>query len=353
VEQLRADQRLSAHANGAGIHILHLSDLHLENEEQAQVYRTQLETDLIHELDVKRLGYLVLSGDVANVATEGEYKAAFALLDGLVKRFSLDPSRVVLVPGNHDLNWGLSRRAYPFVYRDELSAPPEKGTYIAAGDEGVLLRKDELYQQRFAPFSDQFYRRAYGGQAYPLAYGEQTLFVEREEDRFLFLGLNSSWHVDHHYRDRAGIHMGALRQALDRLLDGAYDGWLKIAVWHHPVTGRQGMNDDFLQLLTVHGFQICMHGHIHEAIEGYHKYDDRRGVRIIGAGTFGAPANEQVTGIPLQYNLLTFSPETGVMVVRTRKKEKPNGAWSADARWGSKNDPKAWYRFTVRNYQKR
>ena len=87
-----------------------------------------------------------------------------------------------------------------------------------------------------------------------------------------------------------------------------------------------------------------------EAIEGFHKYDDSRAVKIIGAGTFGAPAKEQVTGIPLQYNLLTFDPKTGEMTVNTRKKEKTNGAWSADARWGDKNDPKPWYRFKVPNY---
>ena len=72
-----------------------------------------------------------------------------------------------------------------------------------------------------------------------------------------------------------------------------YDGWLKIAVWHHPVAGQEMMNDEFMQLLAVHGFQVCLHGHIHEAIEGFHKYDDRRGVRIIGAGTFGAPARSR------------------------------------------------------------
>ena len=39
------------------------------------------------------------------------------------------------------------------------------------------------------------------------------------------------------------------------------------------------------------------------------------------------------------------------MTVNTRKKEKPNGAWSADARWGRKNDPKPWYCFAVPKYQ--
>ena len=112
------------------------------------------------------------------------------------------------------------------------------------------------------------------------------------------------------------------------------------------------MNDEFLEQLTVHGFQIAMHGHIHEAKQDSYYYDDQRGIRIVGAGTFGAPAREQVTGIPLQYNLLTFDPRTGEMRVDTRKKEKPNGAWSADVRWGDKKkDPKAWYRFEVPNFK--
>jgi hypothetical protein len=95
---------------------------------------------------------------------------------------------------------------------------------------------------------------------------------------------------------------------------------------------------------------ICLHGHIHEAQQGFYHYDDRRSIHIVGAGTFGAPAHEQVAGIPLQYNLLSFDPTTAEMTVNTRKKERPEGAWSADARWGDKNDPKAWYRFSVPSY---
>ena len=145
--------------------------------------------------------------------------------------------------------------------------------------------------------------------------------------------------------------MPALTKAFDRLNDGKYEGWLKIATWHHPVTGKEMMNDEFMQLLAIHGFQLCLHGHIHEAIEGFHKYDDRRADNIIGAGTFGALTRDQVPGIPLQYNLLTFDPATGEMTVNTRKKEKPNGAWSADARWGDKNNPKPSYSFTVPGFK--
>lgn len=78
---------------------------------------------------------------------------------------------------------------------------------------------------------------------------DQAQLIERPEDRILFLGLNSYWQLDHHFRERASIHLEALTRALDHLLDGSYDGWLKIAVWHHPVSGRQMMNDEFRKIL--------------------------------------------------------------------------------------------------------
>jgi len=342
IEEFKADQQQYKQEKDHRIHILHMSDIHLETESYARKYRMQLETDLKSELNVKRLEYLVISGDIVNHATEEEYKAAFELVDGLVKRFGLDAGRVIIVPGNHDLNQQLSKKAYPFIYNDDLHDSLPEGTYIPAGDAGVLRRDDELYKKRFDLFA-HFYKKVYRGRDYPLDYAEQSMIIERHEDKILFLALNSCWQIDHHFQQRAGINMDALSRALDRLQDEKYDDWLKIAVWHHPVTGKEMMNDEFLELLSVHKFQICMHGHIHEAIGSFYKYDNRRGIHIIGAGTFGAPAKEQVPGIPLQYNLLTFDPDKLTLTVNTRKKEKTDGAWSADAHWGDKNNPDPFY----------
>lgn len=350
IERLRDDQRQYTVVEDHQIHILHLSDFHFDNDKFSSVCRTQLETDLIQQLGIRRLEYLVISGDIANRSTKEEYDVAFTMVDGLVKRFGLDASRTVIVPGNHDLNWDLSEDAYTFTPQRRLPASLSVDEFIPAGDAGALLRNDELYRQRFAYFNTYFYRRVYTGQDYPTVYADQFLFVERPEDRILFLGLNSSWELDHHFHERAGIHMPALTGVLDRLQDGKYDGWLKIGVWHHPVIGKEAMNDEFMQMLAVHGFQVVLHGHIHEARQGFYHYDDRRCIHIIGAGTFGAPSTGQVPGIPLQYNLLSFDPRTGELTMKTRKKEKPNGSWSADARWGDKNDPKPYYQFTVPLY---
>jgi hypothetical protein len=108
------------------------------------------------------------------------------------------------------------------------------------------------------------------------------------------------------------------------------------------------MNSTFLEQLTVNNFQLVLHGHIHRNLEEYHKYDRNRGIQITGAGTFGATARQMVPGIPLSYNLLVLSPENKIVTVHTRKKEDVDGAWSAYAQWGDKNNPKPSYSFNLR-----
>ena len=180
---------------------------------------------------------------------------------------------------------------------------------------------------------------------------EEGILYENSENKILFLGINSCWEIDHYkpHHGRASINVEALSNALSRLMDDEYDNWLKIAVLHHPVSGQESMkNIEFMQQLADHDFQICINGHIHEASENFYKYDDKRGIHIIEAGTFGAPTREQKISIPLQYNLFALDIENRHMIVNTRKKEKPDGAWTADARWGDKNHPEPSYKIDLR-----
>jgi len=342
-EAFKVDQRQYSREKNDLIHILHLSDLHIGTFEEVRKYLTQLETDLKRELEIHNLQYLVISGDIADKSTPEEYKAAFEFVDNLAKRFGLDPDRIIIAPGNHDLNWDLSAGSYRYVPKHQL---PGKLTdeYIPMAEVGALHRDSVLYTQRFDHFNTHFYKKIYRSRApYPTDYADQAILQTIPGDSIVFLALNSSWNIDHHFRNRASVNMEALSKALDELQDHRFDNWLKIAVWHHPVTGKEMMSDDFLELLTSNRFQICMHGHIHEAQKGFYSYDEDRGIHIIGAGTFGAPAQQQVPGIPLQYNLMALDRESLNATVHTRKKEKPDGAWYADARWGERNSPKPEY----------
>jgi predicted MPP superfamily phosphohydrolase len=329
------------------IRILHLSDIHLNSKNEAKKYKMQLEIDLKRNLHADHLDFIVFTGDIANRSLPEEYEAAVEMVSEILASFHMEASQLIMVPGNHDLNWEFAEKSYEFIYNTRKNNRINESFTIPAGEYGFLQRNEKTYKERFQHFNKYFYEKLLNV-SYPSDYAEQGQVFFFQEHKILFLTLNTAWEVDFHYKDRASICMESLNFAFQKITDSKYEDWLKIAVWHHPVTGLQMMKDDSLQLLSANGFQIILHGHVHEALSSFYTYDKQHEIRIIGAGTFGAPANDQVTGIPLQYNLLTLNFQQGMMKVETRKKEKADGAWMADARWGNRNNPKASYKFRLR-----
>ncbi|MDQ3776078.1 MAG: metallophosphoesterase [Pseudomonadota bacterium] len=266
----------------------------------------------------------------------------------LSKSFNLEAEQIVIAPGNHDLSWTASRAAYKLMRREELSPDTPRDSYIDR-DGVVELRDDEQYEERFVNFSN-FYK-AVKGESYPLEYGKQFSIAHLPAQKLLILGLNSAWKLDHHYKTRADIYSVALSNALISINESAqaYEGCLRIAVWHHPLTSAfedRIKDHGFMERLAVNDFRIALHGHIHKADNGRFRIDfssDGRGIDTITAGTFGAPVKEWTPGHPLQYNLLRVEGQK--LTVETRRREELGGAWRADARWtpGKNRDPQPRY----------
>lgn len=322
--------------------LLHLSDLHFATNDQATVFYAQLAADLRQQGITDRLDALVVSGDLVNRADPKEYEAARYFLEQLMAGFNLAPDQIVLVPGNHDASWDLSKAAYTFHRRADYRGSLGEGTFITHGTDAIEVRHDDLYGNRFQPFSDLC--KAITGVPYPLKPVDQTTLNDLDSGRLLILGLNSAWEIDHHFRDRASIHPEALAKALLKLGPPSPEQ-LRIAVFHHPIHSNEESrikDIGFLQQLAVHGFRIVLHGHVHRADNSLYRYDrSERGrqLEIITAGTFGANTREWVPGYPLQYNLILIGADQ--ITVETRKREEINGAWSPDARWLHEpgNDP--------------
>lgn len=316
--------------------ILHLSDLHFGTRESAAAWYSQLAEDLQGELSCSRLDAVILSGDIANQSTPEEYDAARLFLEKLCGEFQLSPQQVIPVPGNHDLHWGLAKKAYKLFDRDDYTGKLEDGHFIDIGSGAVRVRDDDLYPRRFEHFA-RFYEDL-RGEPYPLSPEQQALLYRFPAQRLIVLGLNSAWNLDHHFRSRAAIHPQALSRALDQIRsDPATRDWLKIAAWHHPVNSAfedRIKDHGFLERLAGADFRLGLHGHIHKAQNGLYRYDVSaagRRIELVCAGTFGAPTHEWVPGYPLQYQLLRF--EGGTLTVETRRREEINGTWKPDARW--------------------
>ena len=282
-------------------YILHLSDIHIQNQTQASSYLTHLILDLTNELKIKKLDYIIVSGDIGDTSTETDYTAAVYFFKKLAESFQLEIKNIVIVPGNHDLNWDLSKKSY---YYDQEKPSSKGSNKYFEFESGFMIQNDSIYPQRFGNFNKFLYNPLFK-EDYPIDYESQIKVVKDEVSHVLIIGFNSSWEIDHHFVKEASINSDALNKVLREYgNDDQYNNWLKIAVWHHPVTGLEMMDDHFLELLGIAGFQLCLHGHIHEAIGNFFYYDEKRKIFIIGAGTFGAPSSSQVQGIPYQYNLL-------------------------------------------------
>ncbi|MCP4691381.1 MAG: metallophosphoesterase, partial [Desulfobacterales bacterium] len=317
-------------------HILHISDLHIRDIEDVATWYGQLADDLKIELKCQKLDVLILSGDIADKSLPEEYEAAARFLKNLCRDFSLKPSQLVIVPGNHDLNWKLSKKGYRLLYRDDYDDQLEEGAFIESGEDIIQVRDEEKYKQRFAHFRD-FYQ-AVKKEPYPPDYESQGILHHLPEQNLLILGLNSAWNLDYHFKDRAGVHPGAVNDALNRIRNAnEYNNCLKFAVWHHPLISPfedRIADTGFMQRLAQSGFRVALHGHIHKADSGLYRYDvaeDGRRIHIVGAGTFGAPMREWAPGYPLQYNLLRL--EGGRLTMETRCRREINGAWQPDAIW--------------------
>lgn len=339
---------------GASARVLHLSDLHFSHDDQVVPWLAQLETDLKSLLREEPLSAVVISGDIADTARPEEYQAAARFLRELVSTFKLPTQRVLLVPGNHDVDWEQSHRAYipRWLQRNEDPSKLASGTFLWLSREekqkSIAERRDEQYRLRFMPFAELY--SAVRGEGYSSEYAEQATIQHFPDENLLVVGFNSAWYTDHAFPDRAGIHAQAFSRALRQVEHtSAYKGCVKLAVMHHPpslLSDKAGLDAACLEQLAKAGFRLLLHGHVHEADnQGFCYHGDTREgrIEIIGAGTFGGERNPRY---PYQYQLLAMDGST--VSVHTRKREKPGGAWKPDARWKADDQGNVASRYTIR-----
>jgi WD40 repeat protein/GTPase SAR1 family protein/3',5'-cyclic AMP phosphodiesterase CpdA len=343
------------------IRILHLSDLHIGADTDPKTLLQPLVADLYdsEELALERLDYLVLSGDITNRAAPGEFEKAREFVSELIKEFGLTSERCVIVPGNHDLDW--NNEGYDWKPKRQVDVQRLKpGSWCEQG-AGYLVRDEARYPERFRHFSEHFYHPLLQRE-YPLPAEQQCIPFLSAELRLQFLAMNSSWEIDEYFRERSSIHDGALSRGLEaaeQQLKRARDAKqlaadakvLRLAVWHHPITGNEKMQQDaFLGRLRQAGVRLCLHGHVHEDRADLVNYlDPRKQLHIVGAGSFGAPTHDRPESVPRLYNLLEVARGHSSVRVHTRALRRGGGAWEGWAIWPSpeRGQRRTYYEFKL------
>lgn len=343
--------------------ILHISDLHRDPD-------SELTTDtLIESLRHDRDRYLaegisspdlvVVSGDLVLGVKDNDdagarelqrqYDEAAGFLAKLADQMlSGDRTRIVLVPGNHDVSHSHVLRATETVQvptdafkRREVAKELRRPISLFRWDSAEFaIRKildRPMYARRLEPFAS-FYSAFYGGaRQFSLEDADQCELFDFPELGISIVGLSSCSEND--LFNRAGrIHPNCVAAASQQVSSLLSAGRVAIAVWHHNLAGGPKDSDyldpEFLQSLMDGGFTLGLHGHQHRPQYIEHRFtaDKRRGLAVVSAGTLcGGPATLPSGRMP-SYNLIEIDPASSTSRLHVRDMKNSNFATPV---WGA------------------
>ena len=287
---------------------------------------------------------LVVSGDITSTATSEEFRLAKDFLTELCNEIGLPRNHVVMVPGNHDVDWSAAAINNSMRFDNYLE--------FARNFFG-----DRDFYKLFPRINWDFHI----GSDRPRA---NDIIYVRKQGPITFVGINSCVFEDnqHHY---GFVGMRQLRNIVSIIQDDKRNGIL-VAVMHHhlhpypePLEQSKSGADVVPDLSTIRdaglveqrlerlGFSLVLHGHKHKPqlretsvyIDQETSPDASRPLIVCGCGSTGVGEHELEHNQSNHYAVINFlrnSRETGGNFVRIEWRElalQAGAEWRTSGRW--------------------
>ncbi|HEX9929494.1 MAG TPA: metallophosphoesterase [Pyrinomonadaceae bacterium] len=332
--------------------VIHISDIHRGfdvTNDNPSLYVSTLQS-LIRGNTTQRdkriptPNIIVVSGDITTRGSIKGYQIAKKFLLELGAALDIPKERIIICPGNHDIDREISRLSY--------NLDPFNSASDNLPDSSV--QPNEKYIFRFAPFKNFFDDFYDGSFVYNLTEHKMfTIFDLSQSYNLVIVSFNSCEILDHFKlnQERAYISLDTVESVARELDNRGLSEFTKIAVWHHPFLGSindQRQHQAILEKLSRLGFLLYMHGHSHNPIV-LPPPDLSRGLMQFGAGTIGkmdTPAD-----VPKHYQIFVFDFDKGIFTVFSRQRH--NEDWIQFASFSDKNgNPKETFTKRLPNSRK-
>jgi predicted MPP superfamily phosphohydrolase len=241
------------------LRVLHLSDLHARAEwkvDQQEIVAAALD-DAERLAQTQPFDLVVVSGDLAFAGQPDEYEIVRAiLLEPLSGQLKLPPDRIILCPGNHDVDRAkidtigeLGLLGY-MTDRERVNEVLDDPTRLGAACERLA---------GWADFHDGFYAADPPDRAAPLAFTRDSSIAGI---RVGVAALNSAWRCAGD-QDRHRLLLGdrQVKAALDAI--DAAD--VRLVVAHHPMEWLAPFDADEVRGLLEQRMSIVLSGHDHSS----------------------------------------------------------------------------------------
>ena len=345
--------------------ILHISDIHKSKDVQYNSLLQSLKKDLdtyVNEEGIQKPSFIVVSGDLIQGAyTDAEIRQQYndveEFLIGICKMYlDKDRSRMVIVPGNHDVNRAASKasllpssKGYN-VCKDDFFNGSDAIRWSWSDDKFYEIQDLSLYEKRFDLFVE-FYDRFYDGiRCYPQKHETDAYTIVNDKYKVCFACFNSCNHLDH-LCDTGCISQDAII-SVGPVLNECYNaGYLNIAVWHHNLYGRplatNYLDRSLLGDLLCNDVHIGLYGHQHftQIAEEYSdlllsKDEATQKLLLISAGTLFGGKRELSDGDRRQYNVIEVNVGDGIADIDINIREDINrNPYNKIPHWATKALP--------------
>jgi len=314
---------------------LHLSDLHLKPArkwDEDIVLKTLL-VDVRGQIAAGlRPDMVLVSGDIAFSGAPAEYDMARAFFDDLLAAVRLDRERLLVVPGNHDVDRSAVSRGAAAIAAAMTTREAVGEVLDAPADRQLLLRRLDNYAA---------FVRSYWGTARPL---DEPLraYVQTQElagRRVAVLGLNSAWlaHGGDDDRGRLVLSERQVRPALD----AAAGADLCLALLHHPLDWLQDLDRANSEALLLQSCPFVLHGHLHRTGILNLASPDSAGM-VLAAGAAYAGRD-----FPNCYNAIRLDLAAGRGTIFLRRYSAAQGGFWAPDTLTYRNAPTGEYAFSL------
>ncbi|MEV0470070.1 metallophosphoesterase [Streptomyces prunicolor] len=240
--------------------VLHISDLHVRQiwlADQTKIISAFLR-DLESQHELQEFDAVILSGDIAFGAQIAEFHfAQNHLLDPIQKMLGIDRDRMILAPGNHDVDISLIDQ----FAEDGMRARLKDRTAVnrVLDDEIQLGRAIE----RMQPWMD-FRRSYYEGVSVDFISSLSAIHRFSVGGRSVAIAtLNSAWRATGSSEDADRAHLIVGDRQFTAAADAVAVADIRIAVMHHPVNWLAEFDQIDAKRELNKGFHLLCTGHTH------------------------------------------------------------------------------------------